>query len=127
MDLNQVTVPTSDMERAIAFYQKLGLELIVHTHPGYARFVMPNGKASFSLQFKEAYKAAKEGIHIYFEVSDIVGTYESLSAKGVLFLSPPEMKTWLWHEAHLLDPDGNHLIIYHAGENRLNPPWRISN
>ena len=126
MDLNQITVPTSNMERSIAFYQKLGLELIVHTHPAYARFTMPNGNASFSLGFKEAYQASAEGIHVYFEVTDVVATYESLQEKGVVFLSPPEMKTWLWHETHLLDPDGNHLIIYSAGENRLNPPWRIS-
>ena len=126
MDLNQITVPTSDMGRSIAFYQKLGLELIVHTHPAYARFAMPNGSASFSLGFKETFQASEESIHVYFEVTDVVATYESLKEKGVIFLSPPEMKTWLWHEAHLLDPDGNHLIIYSAGENRLNPPWRIS-
>ena len=26
---------------------------------------------------------------------------------------------------YLQDPDGNPLCLYHAGENRLNPPWRL--
>lgn len=32
MNLNQVTVPVTNLERAIAFYQKLGLQLIVHSN-----------------------------------------------------------------------------------------------
>lgn len=30
-----------------------------------------------------------------------------------------------WREAILLDPDGHRVFIYHAGENRLDPPWRV--
>jgi hydroxymethylpyrimidine/phosphomethylpyrimidine kinase len=32
---------------------------------------------------------------------------------------------WLWREAWLKDPAGNEICIYHAGENRRLPPWRI--
>ena len=32
---------------------------------------------------------------------------------------------WLWREARLQDPSGNVICRYHAGENRLNPPWRV--
>ncbi|MEM7380928.1 MAG: VOC family protein, partial [Bacteroidota bacterium] len=38
----------------------------------------------------------------------------------------PRDQSWLWREARLKDPDGNTLILYHAGENRKNPPWRIN-
>ena len=124
MDLNQVTVPSSDMERSITFYQTLGFELIVHTHERYARFALPDGDASFSLQYRPGYVAA-QGIHLYFEVDDVEATYKDLQSKGITFISPPEMKSWLWNEAHLLDPDENYLIIFHAGDNRLNPPWRL--
>jgi len=31
----------------------------------------------------------------------------------------------LWQEASFNDPDGHHLIVYHAGKNRLDPPWRL--
>ena len=35
------------------------------------------------------------------------------------------MSRWLWREARLVDPSGNVICLYHAGENRLNPPWRV--
>ncbi|MEO1522796.1 MAG: hypothetical protein AAFU78_18740 [Cyanobacteria bacterium J06633_2] len=41
------------------------------------------------------------------------------------FDSEPTDQPWLWREAHLRDPDGNRLILYHAGEYRKNPPWRL--
>ena len=49
MNLNQVTVPTLELEDAIAFYRALGLQLIVHAPPDYARFECPEGDATFSL------------------------------------------------------------------------------
>ena len=32
---------------------------------------------------------------------------------------------FLWREAILNDPSGNKIKLYWAGDNRLNPPWRI--
>ena len=34
---------------------------------------------------------------------------------------------WLWREARLKVIDGNQLIFFYAGQNRLNPPWRKEN
>jgi hydroxymethylpyrimidine/phosphomethylpyrimidine kinase len=31
----------------------------------------------------------------------------------------------MWREARLRDPDGNIIFLYHAGEARRFPPWRI--
>ena len=36
----------------------------------------------------------------------------------------PRDESWLWREARLKDPDGNEICLYHAGVNRLDPPWR---
>lgn len=47
MNLNQVTVPSLNVEKAVNFYQKLGLELIVKALPNYARFACPDGNATF--------------------------------------------------------------------------------
>ena len=41
--------------------------------------------------------------------------------------TPPVDQPWQWREARLRDPDGNRLCLFHAGENRLNPPWRLGN
>ncbi|MGK0413526.1 MAG: catechol 2,3-dioxygenase-like lactoylglutathione lyase family enzyme [Polaribacter sp.] len=49
MNLNQITVPSLDVTKAIPFYKKLGLELIVEALPNYARFVCPDGNSTFSI------------------------------------------------------------------------------
>jgi hydroxymethylpyrimidine/phosphomethylpyrimidine kinase len=49
-----------------------------------------------------------------------------LKARGLVFDRDPTDQTWLWREAHVKDPAGNSVCIYHAGENRRYPPWRIS-
>ena len=124
MKLNQITVPTLDVERSIAFYKKIGLQIIVEALPHYARFEVPEGEATFSLHLVEEMPKG-EGIYVYFESDRLDAWVEELIAKGIEFDEMPEDRAWLWREARLKDPDGNQLILYHAGENRKNPPWRI--
>lgn len=123
MNLNQVTIPVLDVEKSIAFYESLGLHLIVKALPHYARFECPDGNATFSLHQVEQLPTG-EGVWVYFEDEHLDRTVESLQAKGLVFESLPEDKSWLWREAHLRDLDNNKLILFYAGENRLNPPWR---
>jgi catechol 2,3-dioxygenase-like lactoylglutathione lyase family enzyme len=123
MRLNQVTVPVLDVDASIEFYRLLGLRLIVRDHH-YARFVVPDGEATFSIHLAERVPA--DGApQIYFECEDLDARVAELSARGVAFDAPPADQTWLWREAWLRDPSGNRLCLYWAGENRLNPPWRV--
>ncbi|MGB8193281.1 MAG: VOC family protein [Chitinophagaceae bacterium] len=124
MNLNQITVPSLDLGKAIPFYQELGLKLIVNALPRYARFQCPDGNASFSIHQVEQLPTG-EGIHVYFECQNLDEHVDLLKSKGIEFDELPNDKTWLWREARLKDPDGNQLVLYYAGENRLNPPWRI--
>jgi catechol 2,3-dioxygenase-like lactoylglutathione lyase family enzyme len=124
MNLNQITVPSKDVPKAIEFYKKLGLKLIVHTHDHYARFECAVGDTTFSIHHSRDV-TKKEGILIYFEVKDVDEAVSELIKKDIEFDQMPENKSWLWTEARLKDPDGNIIIIYHAGENRKNPPWRL--
>jgi catechol 2,3-dioxygenase-like lactoylglutathione lyase family enzyme len=124
LNLNQVTIPVLDVEKAIAFYEKLGLQLIVKALPHYARFVCPQGGSTFSLhQVTEL--PSGNGIWVYFETENLDTLVEQLLAKGLAIAEMPNDKPWLWREARLKDLDNNQLILYHAGGNRLNPPWRI--
>ena len=125
MNLNQVTVPTLDLEGSIPFYEKLGLKLIVKSLPHYARFECPDGKSTFSIHQTDELPQG-EGIYVYFECEDLDQKVESLIELGVEFYMKPKNQPWLWREARLKDMDGNLIILYHAGENRLNPPWRIN-
>lgn len=124
MNLNQVTIAVAQVERAIGFYEKLGLHLIVKSLPHYARFECLPGGSTFSLHQSD--KPNPGSTRIYFEVENLDDKVRKLQEKGMVFDSLPEDKPWLWREAHLKDPDGNYLILYHAGSNRLNPPWRIN-
>jgi catechol 2,3-dioxygenase-like lactoylglutathione lyase family enzyme len=124
MNLNQITVPVLDVEKSIEFYQKLGLILIVKSLPHYARFVCPDGNSSFSLHQVEGI-SEDNGIWIYFEVNDLDESIKVLETKGIQIERQPEDMPWLWREARLKDLDNNQIIIYFAGENRLNPPWHL--
>lgn len=122
MRLNQVTVTMSDLDAGWRFYEALGLRPIVDARPRYARFVCPDGGSTFSLHQGEE---SGGGTTIYFECDDLDERVARLEAAGLSFTSRPEDKRWLWREAELFDPGGNRVLLYFAGENRIDPPWRI--
>jgi catechol 2,3-dioxygenase-like lactoylglutathione lyase family enzyme len=124
MNLNQITIPSQNLDVSVPFYQKLGLALIVDALPHYARFACPDGEATFSIHRVDELPKG-EGIYVYFEHEMLDEKVNHLVSEGISFDEMPSDKKWLWREARLKDPDGNQLILYRAGENRLNPPWRI--
>ena len=124
MNLNQITIPSLNLINAIAFYQKLGMKLIVNSLPRYARFQCPDGNATFSIHEVDDLPVG-EGIWIYFECENLDEFVNKLIVKGISFDELPNDKPWLWREARIKDPDQNTLILYFSGENRLNPPWKI--
>jgi catechol 2,3-dioxygenase-like lactoylglutathione lyase family enzyme len=123
MELNQVTLPSTDVDRSAAFYRLMGFTQIVSNPPTYARFECPEG-ATFSLHLVESVVADSHVI-VYFECADLDNSCATLAARGIKFDSAPVDQSWRWREAYLRDPDGNVLCLYHAGENRRFPPWRL--
>ena len=123
MELNQVTVPCTDYAASVEFYRKLGLAQIVDSPPRYARFESSAG-STLSIHAADGV-APIDGVTIYFEVPDVDAAVASIRARGLEFDSEPVNQQWLWREAYLRDPANNRICIYHAGENRRNPPWRI--
>ena len=124
MILNQITIPSLDVNKATEFYQKLGLHLIVDAKPRYVRFELPDGDATFSIHVVDELPKG-DGISVYFQEENLDNYVEQLLKKGFQFDLLPTDKPWLWREARLKDLDGNQLILYSAGMNRKNPPWRI--
>ena len=124
MNLNQITIPVFDVEKSIQFYKKLGLKLIVEALPNYARFECTDGGATFSLHKVET-KPKNSGIWIYFEIENLDQKVNELISQGFEFDELPNDKPWLWRESRLKDLDENQLILYYAGSNRINPPWKI--
>jgi len=126
MNLNQISVPSLDLTKSIPFYENIGLKLIVKSLPHYARFECPIGGATFSIHLTEKLPL-ENSVYVYFECEDLDEYVNHLKEKGIEFEEPPTDQRWLWREARLKDIDGNQLILFYAGENRLNPPWRITN
>lgn len=124
MRLNHVTLEAVDVESSARFYARLGLTQIVADYPDYARFLSPQGDTTLSLHRAEQ-QSLQSSASIHFEVDDVDRAVDALKQAGFSFASDPVDQPYLWREAILLDPDGHRIFIYHAGENRLDPPWRL--
>lgn len=124
MNLNQVTLPSVDVAESIDFYSRMGFELVVNSAPRYARFLCPQGHSTFSLHRVEKV-SSDSGFTVYFECHNVDARYKELVSLGFKFQSEPADQSWLWREARLKDPSGNELCLFWAGDNRINPPWRI--
>jgi predicted enzyme related to lactoylglutathione lyase len=95
----------------------------VDSPPRYARFETKSG-TTLSIHAAESNRSGSDFV-IYFEVEDVDATVTTLKKAGLHFDKEPEDQSWLWREAYLKDPAGNMVCIYHAGQNRRYPPWRI--
>lgn len=116
------------MAASVSFYQKLGLRLIVDSAPRYVRFEFPDPHsggepATLSLHAVEPdWQPTKDYPLVYFEVEDVA---RFLAETQTTSLAAPVEKSYLWTEADIVDPSGNRIRIYTAGENRRFPPWRV--
>lgn len=127
MNLNQVTLPATDVAESVAFYRAMGFLQIVDA-PHYARFQCPDGEATFSVHEvppEVARSSASAEIVVYFECEDLDERVRTLRAAGFAFDSGPRDERWLWREARLRDPAGNALCLFWGGANRRDPPWRV--
>jgi hydroxymethylpyrimidine/phosphomethylpyrimidine kinase len=120
--LNQVTVGCRDYASSVDFYKALGLQQIVDSPSnGYARFEVPNG-VTFSIHASEDFSTSTV---VYFESKRLDAWVTELASQGYAFEQMPQDESWGWREARLLDPAGNMVCLYSAGENRRYPAWRI--
>ena len=125
MRLNHVTLRVADLDRSVAFYKLLGLTQIVASDD-YARFVCPEGDSTLSLERRgDLPPTVANAISLHFEAEGLDALVSDLKQRGVSFEQDPTDQPYLWREAIMHDPDGHRLFLYHAGVNRLDPPWRL--
>lgn len=126
MKLNQVTLPVTNLAQAEQFYLQLGLVQIVASEQ-YARFLMPENQATLSLSLTD--KSVPNPSKIYFEFDSLElleHKIKQLTQHNIKISQAITAQRYLWHEAVINDPSGNILILFYAGDNRINPPWRIT-
>lgn len=122
--LNQVTVTGTNYRKSVDFYSALGLRQIVDSpENGYARFETAGG-ATLSVQI-DPEETISSTTAVYLECDDLDERVEKLARSGIPFEHGPRNQPWMWREARLRDPSGNIVFLYHAGEARRFPPWRI--
>lgn len=126
MNLNQVTIYSQFPVETVEFFEKLGLRRIVDSLPRYARLECPDGNSTLSVH-ESSPLTPVNNIVLYFECDDLDAEVERLKGLGISFDEEPADRPWLWCEAYLKDPNGNKICLFHAGENRINPPWRVAN
>jgi uncharacterized glyoxalase superfamily protein PhnB len=73
----------------------------------------------------DAAESGAGAISVHFESERLDALVAELKSRGVGFEQDPTDQPYLWREAVLHDPDGHRLFVYHAGVNRLDPPWRL--
>ena len=117
MNLNQVTLPATNLDQSVAFYRRMGFKQIVGS-PHYARFECPAGEATFTLHLAPP-ASQPSGVVVYFETPELDAEVRRLQAAGFEFIQTPRDEPWLWREARLNDPSGNVLCLFWAGEARM--------
>ena len=124
MNLNQVTIYSKLPVETVEFFEKLGLRRIVDSLPRYARLECPDGESTLSVNIDDG-SVTTNNIVLYFECEDLDTEVERLKSLGLEFTQDPTDEPWLWRQAYLLDPNGNKICLFKAGENRKNPLWRV--
>jgi predicted enzyme related to lactoylglutathione lyase len=124
MNLNQVTIYSEKPVETVEFFEKLGLKRIVDSLPRYARLECPDGDSTLSVNTADDV-VVTNNVVLYFECENLDADVARLKAAGLTFDEDPEDRPWLWRQAYLKDPNGNKICLFHAGDNRKNPPWRV--
>lgn len=102
--IENLTLPVSDLKKAIAFYENiLGLKKRSEW-PNYATFNI--GEMILGLT-----PDPKAELQIYIRVANIDNEYKALKEKGVQFVTEPKDQYWGGRTAMFTDPDGNKFIL----------------
>lgn len=129
MRLSHVTVYVTDVPRSRAFYLAMGFRLIVDENH-YCRFLTrldeSEGDETLSIEHHAGPLAPAAKLGLEFPTPEALDAYVAgLVQSGLEIADGPEDRSWLWRDARLVDPDGHEWMLFFAGRNKLNPPWRV--
>lgn len=105
-----ISLPVSDVDRTVTFYQQFGFELLIR-HDNFALLRMGKGTIGLLKMDLSKWSSALRGaIHIELSTDNLDALYEQLQAQGVHFDSPPVDRAWE-RQMFTYDPDGYRLEI----------------
>jgi predicted enzyme related to lactoylglutathione lyase len=104
LKIENLTIPVSDLKKAVAFYENvLGLKK-QNEWSNYAIFNI----ADMMLGLDPDPKAE---LQIFMRVANVDDEYKALKEKGVQFITEPKDQYWGGRTAIFKDPDGNKFIL----------------
>jgi|SRR5215211_4452715 len=110
-----VSVPTRDVERAVAFYgDALGLRRSVY-RPDASFAEFETGTVTLNVHDPERMRIGSfsaNANHIALQVDDVPAARAKLEERGVEFMGDV-LDTGVCHMAFFRDPDGNALMLHH--------------
>jgi catechol 2,3-dioxygenase-like lactoylglutathione lyase family enzyme len=115
-----VSVPTTDQDRALAFYtEKLGFRLLTDQpspDQGQRWIELRLGSSETHFVLFSAESGPKPGFSFNGALAcdNVERTYQELTARGVDFTSPPQKEPWGTF-AMFKDPDGNAFVLSSRG------------
>jgi catechol 2,3-dioxygenase-like lactoylglutathione lyase family enzyme len=105
-----ISLPVSDVDRSVAFYQQFGFELLIR-HDDFALLRLGEGTIGLLKMDLSKWPSAPRGaIHIELSTENLDVLFEQLQAQGVHFASPPVDRPWE-RQMFTNDPDGYRLEI----------------
>jgi catechol 2,3-dioxygenase-like lactoylglutathione lyase family enzyme len=104
--ISAVTLATTDMARAVAFYRAIGFE-IAHGNAGFTSFRIGDGY--LNLARRDGYASGSRWGRVIFYVEDVDKVYETALQAGLEPDTQPRDAEWQERYFHILDPDGHEL------------------
>jgi uncharacterized glyoxalase superfamily protein PhnB len=106
--ISAVTFATSDMARAVRFYEALGF---ARAYGGEAAAFTSYriGAGSLNLARADGQRPGTDGTRVIFHVDDVDAWYAHVVAQGFTPEAPPADAAWGERYFHLTDPDGHAL------------------
>ena len=113
-DVDFVSVPTRDLEAAMAFYgETLGLPRTVHFEgKPFAEFETGNLTLGVIVPERMGMTFTPNPNHLALHVDDVAAARVELEGRGVTF-EGEIFDTGVCHMAFFTDPDGNRLMLHH--------------
>lgn len=126
-EFDHITVPSQDLQKSIAFYTSLGMELIELEKEHHAHFENKEHHVIFTAYYNQ--KRPDYEVRVYFEVSKLEMFEKRFRESIPSQTSSPIQQTtsardWGGLEMHLVDPDGNFVVLYEKINPTNMPPWQ---
>lgn len=108
---NLIVIRTSDMERSLQFYERLGLVFTQHRHgSGPEHFACESGQVIFEIYPKTSDIQDTSTVRIGFKVADLNDLIANLQKDGVTIISHPKHSPW-GRRTVVDDPDGHRVEL----------------